>query len=160
MSESARHMIDLLRSAQLTIATCESMTAGGIAARLADIPGASAVLRGGLITYASDLKISLAQVDADHIRKYGVINDYTARQMAKGARRLCRSDIGLSVTGVAGPDRQDGADVGTVWTALAASTWSESQCFFLDGDRNEIRRSSIDVIVRWAIQILDSKKVR
>ena len=86
----AAEAIRLLEQAKLTIATCESITGGGIGASFTAVPGSSAVFRGGLITYATDLKVSLAGVDERLVRESGVINERTAKQMALGAALSCR----------------------------------------------------------------------
>ena len=111
--------VGALRSARLTVATCESLTAGLVAATIATVPGASAVLRGGLITYATDLKSALAGVEADLLEHRGAVDPDVAVQMARGARTACGASIGLSCTGVAGPEPQDGQPVGTVYLAGA-----------------------------------------
>ena len=95
-SPAAARLIGLLRAGGWTIATCESMTGGGIGATLTSVPGSSTVFRGGLITYATDLKASLAGVDAEFVAEHGVINERTAQEMALGAASSCRADVGLS----------------------------------------------------------------
>ena len=119
MTEPAEAIIRQMARRAWTLATCESLTGGSLGAALTAVSGASAVFRGGLVTYASDLKTSLAGVDPSWIDGYGVINEETAIQMADGARRACRSSWAISTTGVAGPTMQDGEPVGTVWIGLA-----------------------------------------
>lgn len=115
--ERAAALLMAMRGAALTLGTCESLTGGGVAQLLTSVPGASAVFRGALVTYASDLKASLAGVDAALIAQHGVINGPTAAQMASGARRALAVDLAIACTGVAGPDPQDGEPAGTVWIA-------------------------------------------
>ena len=86
---SAHRLVHLLADAGLTAATCESLTGGLVGATITSVPGASAIFRGGLITYASVLKTVLAGVDADWIDEHGVINAMTARQMATGCAHAC-----------------------------------------------------------------------
>lgn len=102
-----------------SLSTCESLTAGLLAAAVADVPGASAVLRGGLVTYATDLKATLAGVDEQILAEHGPVSEETAAAMAAGARAACGSDWALALTGVAGPDGQDGRPVGEVFIGLA-----------------------------------------
>lgn len=123
----AQSLIDELRSRSQTISFCESLTAGLACATLANIPGASDVLRGGLVTYATDLKSSVAGVDPAAVARYGVVSPQVAREMARGARRVCGSDWAVALTGVAGPDDQDGIPAGTVWLGLAGPQWTASQ---------------------------------
>ncbi|EPH02926.1 competence/damage-inducible protein CinA domain [Propionibacterium sp. oral taxon 192 str. F0372] len=154
----AAQVIWELRAARLSVSTCESLTGGGLGAILTSIPGASAIFRGGLITYASDLKVSLAGVDAHTVVTKGVINEPTARQMAVGAAWTCRSDIGLATTGVAGPDSQDGEEPGTVWVGLALpARWSDrvrAREFRFAGDRAEIREQTIHGALSWLLVCL------
>lgn len=112
-------LLTALRERAQTLATCESLTAGLLAATIAGTPGASAVLRGGLITYATDLKASLAGVSEAILRNHGPVSAECAEAMAMGARRRVASDYGLSLTGVAGPQEQDGHPVGEVWLGIA-----------------------------------------
>jgi len=133
-------LVDALRRRGLTVAFCESLTAGLAAATLADTPGASAVLRGGLITYATDLKYSLAGVPegADPV------DGDTAVAMARGARERCGADWGVALTGVAGPDPQDGHAVGEVWLGFAGPGGVDKQRLQLSGDRREIREQAVN----------------
>lgn len=124
--ELARSLIDALRQQDQTICFCESLTAGLASATLADIPGASDVLRGGLITYATELKASLAHVPEAVLDQHGPVSPVTAREMARGARRACGADWAVAITGVAGPTPQDGHQVGEVWVGLAGPLWTAS----------------------------------
>ena len=116
---TAREVITSLIDAGQTVATCESLTAGLLAATLADVPGASAALRGGLVTYATDLKHTLARVPQEVLVVHGPVARETAIAMARGVRDVCGADWGVSLTGVAGPDPQDGHPVGEVWVGVA-----------------------------------------
>ncbi|WIY83641.1 CinA family protein [Propionimicrobium sp. PCR01-08-3] len=155
---TAARTIQLLLNRRCTIATCESLTGGGIGVALTSVAGASAVFRGGLITYASDLKSSLAGVDAGFIAEHGVINERTAKEMAIGAAWNCRADIGLSCTGVAGPDGEDGENPGTVWLGLALSAkWDDrvrSRLLRLTGSRAEVREQTIENALSWLNECL------
>lgn len=102
----------------VTLATAESLTAGLVAATVATVPGASAVLRGGLIVYATELKHELAGVDADLLAARGPVDPEVAAQLARGAAVRCGADLGVGVTGVAGPDPQNGHPVGEVWIGV------------------------------------------
>lgn len=115
---SAADVVGRLTSRGQTLAAAESLTAGLFCATVAGVPGASAVLRGGLVTYATDLKESLADVPGAVLRDHGPVAADTAHAMAAGARRRCGSDWSVALTGVAGPDPQDGHPVGEVWCAI------------------------------------------
>lgn len=102
-----------------TVAVCESLTAGLAAAMLVDVPGSSAVFRGGLVTYATELKHSLAGVSEEILATFGPVSPECARAMAVGVRDRCGADWGVSLTGVAGPDSQGNHPVGEVWIGIA-----------------------------------------
>jgi nicotinamide-nucleotide amidase len=93
----------MLREAGLTLGVAESCTGGLIGHRLTDIPGSSGFLLGSLVTYSDEAKIALLGVPEETIREHGAVSAETARAMAEGVREACRSDVGLSVTGIAGP---------------------------------------------------------
>ena len=116
---AAPDLVRTLASRGETVAFCESLTAGLASATVAKVPGASNVLRGGLITYATDLKASLAGVPWSVLEKHGPVAAVTARHMARGAREKCGATWGVALTGVAGPDPQDGHPVGEVHIAVA-----------------------------------------
>lgn len=140
----AKDLIDALAQRELTLGTCESLTGGGIAAALTAVPGSSRVFRGALVTYASDLKTSLAGVDAELVARDGVINEQTACQMAEGAARVLGVDVAISCTGVAGPDPQDGQPPGVVWVGLRMPDGRvHAEILDLPGDRAKIRQLTV-----------------
>lgn len=107
-------LVAALRRRGETVAVCESLTGGLASAMLVDVPGASAVLRGGLITYATDLKHTLAGVGEEILATHGPVSPECATAMAEGVRQVCGSDWAVALTGVAGPESQDGHPVGEV----------------------------------------------
>ena len=110
----------LLRERGLTLSTAESCTGGLIAKRVTDIPGASQIFRGGVVSYTNDVKADVLGVPRATLDACGAVSEPVARAMAEGCRRLCGSDIALAVTGLAGPEGDDrGNEVGTVYIALA-----------------------------------------
>ncbi|MFD4366623.1 CinA family protein [Rhodococcus sp. NPDC058521] len=136
-------LVAVLKTRGQTIATAESLTAGLCAATVADVPGASAVLRGGLVVYATDLKASLAGVDEASLATDGPVASSTAGALAAGARRRCQADWGIGLTGVAGPDEQDGHPVGTVFVGISGPDCTEVAEFALTGDRRAIRCETV-----------------
>jgi nicotinamide-nucleotide amidase len=112
-------LLDRLSAAGLTVATAESLTGGLLVALLTEIPGSSAVVRGGLVVYATDLKHALAGVDSDLLAARGPVDPEVAMRLADGARSRCGASIGVGLTGVAGPDPQDGVAVGTWFCAVS-----------------------------------------
>lgn len=137
------NLVGALRSRGLTVAFCESLTAGLAAATLADTPGASTVLRGGLVPYATELKTVLAGVPEQVLDTCGPVSAETAAAMALGVREVCRADWGVSLTGVAGPDPQDGHPVGEVWVGYADAGGVETERLNLTGSRRQIREAAV-----------------
>ncbi|KIA65215.1 competence protein [Nocardia vulneris] len=143
--------VDLVRTltaAGQTVATAESLTAGLVAATIAGVPGASAVLRGGLVVYATDLKHSLGGVSDEVLETEGPVAASTAEQLAVGARTRCGADWGVALTGVAGPDPQDGHAVGTVFLGLAGPGHTEVMRWKLRGERWTIRLEATHIALR------------
>jgi len=130
-----------------TVATAESLTAGLLAATIAGVTGASAVLRGGLITYAVDTKITLADVPADLLAEVGPVAAATACALADGARRRCGADWGVGLTGVAGPDPHGGYPAGTVFLGIAGPHGTNAERLALAGTRFQIRRGAVDTAI-------------
>jgi nicotinamide-nucleotide amidase len=107
-------VLDLLRKRGLTLGLAESITGGLVASRLVSTPGTSDVLKGSIVAYMTDVKRSVLGVDAEQ-----VVSEASARELAAAARRVLGADVGLGVTGVAGPDEQEGQPPGTVFFGLA-----------------------------------------
>lgn len=138
-------LIARLRERGLTIAAAESLTGGELTAELTRVPGASAVVLGGAVVYATALKHSLLGVDADLLATEGPVHPEVARQLAEGVRQRLAvdgrpADIGLATTGVAGPDPQGGRPVGTVFVGIATAAGTRVVELALQGDRATIRR--------------------
>lgn len=136
-------VIDTLRRRGWTLATGESLTAGRVAATLADVPGCSDVLRGGVVAYQPDVKVGLLGVPAD-IAARGVVTAGVAEAMARGAQVALRADVGVATTGVAGPDPHAGEPVGSVWIAVATPEQVASRHLSLSGGREHIRAATVD----------------
>lgn len=110
---------DALSDAEQTVAFAESATAGGISARMAEVPGASAVMKGGVVVYATEAKVEVLGVDEDLIEEHTPVSEEVTEAMAVRVRELFGSDWGVAVTGVAGPGTQGGKPVGTCVWAVA-----------------------------------------
>ena len=150
--DETRRLIEELRERRLTVAVAESLTGGLLVAELIRIPGASHVVRGGVVAYATDLKSTLLGVDARLLATRGPVDPDVAVQMASGVRdRLGReqpADWGLSTTGVAGPGAQDGHEAGTVFIGLASDGAESSRRLQLHGDRDAVRRQTVAAAIR------------
>ena len=138
----------------LTLAAAESCTGGLIAKRLTDIPGASAAFRGGVVSYTNEVKHSVLGVPQELLDTYGAVSEPVARAMAQGARRITGADLALSVTGVAGPDKDDrGNEVGTVFVGLSTPNGTTVQQLDLGRGRERIRTMAahyaLDMVRRY-----------
>ncbi|GAA2544177.1 CinA family protein [Winogradskya consettensis] len=139
MASPAAAAVALLVERGQTLAVAESLTGGLLAATIVEIPGVSAVFRGGLVVYATDLKHSLAGVPSGLLDERGPVDGEVAQALAEGARERCGADWGLATTGVAGPDPQDGKPVGLVYVAVAGPTNKIVRELLLTGSRAAIR---------------------
>lgn len=140
----AEQVVARLTTEGRTLAVAESLTGGLLAARVVDVPGASVVLRGAVVAYATDLKHSLLGVDADLLARQGAVHPQVAAQMATGVRTRLGAHWGLSTTGVAGPDPQDGHPPGTVYVGLAGPQGVRTVSLRLPGARAQIRAATVD----------------
>lgn len=139
----AEGVIGRLAELGLTVGTAESLTGGRLVATLVDVPGASAVVRGGVVAYATELKRSVLGVDAELLESHGPVHPEVARQMAVGARRILGADVGISTTGIAGPTSPDGQPIGTVHIGIAGAAGIRIFSLRLTGDREQIRSESV-----------------
>lgn len=157
--ESAAVLLDRLAELGWTIAVAESLTGGMIVSSLVDVPGASRVVRGGVVAYATDVKHSVLGVDPALLEAHGAVHPRVARQMARGVREVLGrdgtpTDVGIATTGVAGPDEQDGQPVGTVHIAVATPLGTRVDSLVISGDRDRIRREATHIALRRALAAL------
>lgn len=148
---SAVDVLASFKAASLKIAVAESLTGGGLASELVSVPGASDVFLGSIVAYQTALKASLLGVSAELLEEVGAVDAQVAAQMAAGVRAKLAADlslplafvVGVSTTGVAGPDPQDGKPLGRVFIALDAESSSTVKQFDFIGDRAGIRSQTI-----------------
>jgi nicotinamide-nucleotide amidase len=126
-----------------TLATAESLTGGLVGAAVTSVPGSSAVYLGGVVSYATDVKTSLLGVPESVVEEYGVVSGECAEAMADGVRRLLGATYGLSTTGVAGPDEQEGKPAGTVYVGVAGPAGVHHVALALSGDRASVRNQTV-----------------
>jgi nicotinamide-nucleotide amidase len=152
--ELAATAFRLLAQRAETVATAESLTAGLLGAALTVVAGSSATFRGGLIVYATDLKATLAGVPGDLLQRCGPVSEPVAAALSIGVRDRLDATWGISLTGVAGPDEQDGQPVGTVFVGIAGPGGSGEAVpartvpLRLAGDRAAIRGAAVDAALR------------
>ena len=154
LSGNASDVVRAFSHSGLTIACAESLTAGMVSSTIADVPGASSVLRGGAVTYVNEIKEHVLGVSRESIERYTEVSHQVAREMARGARELFGSDVAVSLTGYAGPGGGTELDpVGTVYLGIAdkqhVSSW---RCTF-DGDRSSVRMQAaaeaLELCLAW-----------
>lgn len=146
-AEAAVAVVGRLIARGTTVAAAESLTGGLVCAALTSVPGSSAVVRGGVVVYATSLKASLAGVPSSVLEADGPVAASTAAAMASGVRERLGADIGLATTGVAGPDPQDGHPPGTVHVAAATAGGVRVRSFtgdsVLPGGREDVRAATV-----------------
>ncbi len=152
MTESGRTdasaTLEHLQRRGWTLGVAESLTGGMLAASLISVPGASASVVGAIVAYATPLKHSLLGVDAALLAEHGPVHPEVARQMAEGVRRAVAvdgrdADVGISTTGIAGPESPDGQPVGTVYVGVSTPGGSRVLTLRLEGDRDAIRAETV-----------------
>ncbi|MBR3991405.1 MAG: competence/damage-inducible protein A [Clostridia bacterium] len=150
----------LLRERGLTVGTAESCTAGMIASRIADLPGSSDILTGGIVSYANEVKTGVLGVDPEVIEKYGAVSEQCARQMAEGARRALGCDIAVSVTGIAGPGGgTPEKPMGTVCFGVSDKNGTETKTLHLgrNSDRGKIRRRTVAAALMYVAERINAE---
>ncbi|NLU73738.1 CinA family protein [Streptomyces sp. HNM0575] len=140
-------MLELLVERGETLAVAESLTGGMVAAEITAAPGSSRAFRGSVTAYATDLKRELLGVDGALLEERGAVDEDVARAMAEGVQAALSASWGVSTTGVAGPDEQDGQPVGTVFVAVAGPHGTVCRALKFDGDRAEIRKRSVSGVL-------------
>ena len=150
----ARALLQSATERGVTLAIAESLTGGQVASSLVEVPGASRVLVGAVVAYATRIKAQVLGVDAAHLELTGPVDRDVALQMAHGVRRLLGADLGLATTGVAGPGPADGHPAGTVHVAVVAPWGQRHRELHLSGDRSQIRRATVMEVCELAIGFL------
>jgi len=134
----------MLRDLGWTVACAESLTGGALGTRLTEVPGASLWFAGSAVCYTNEAKRRLLEVPSEILEGPGAVSEECARAMAEGARRLYGAEVGVALTGVAGPEEQEGHSPGTVWVAVLGGGGEEVRKVVAPGDREGVRR--------WAVQ--------
>ena len=159
---SVADLIQLCKQKNKTIASCESLTAGLFTSTIASYPGASSILKGGIVTYWTEVKENLVHVDPSIVLEYGVISQQCADAMAIQIRDLLNVDYGISFTGNAGPEVMENKSVGCVYCSIATNKECKSFHFqYKDLGRNKIRERVVQDMIENLLQIVmqEEKKV-
>lgn len=152
--EVAASAVALAIERGITVATAESLTAGMVAATLADTPGASGMLQGGVVAYQNAVKAGILGVSEELLSAVGSVDAEVAAAMAEGARRACGADVGVSTTGVAGPLPHDGKPVGTVFIGVATQGGAAAHAYSFPGDRPSIRAQATAAALERLLECL------
>ncbi|HEY8677086.1 MAG TPA: CinA family protein [Candidatus Dormibacteraeota bacterium] len=146
---------ETLRRQHRWLAVAESCTGGMLGAAITDAPGSSSYFLGGVISYADRVKIEQLKVPADTLLRYGAVSEQTARAMARGVRDLLRADIGISITGVAGPADEGAKPAGLTFIGVATTNDDQTVRHQWTGDRWENRRDSVNAALTLLAQTLE-----
>ena len=144
MLRQAENLVELLKARGLTCATAESCTGGGVGSAITAVPGSSTVFLGGVISYANEVKRDVLGVSEQDLQTVGAVSGEVAAQMAEGARRLLKTDLAVSLTGIAGPDGgSEEKPVGLVWFGLATKGGVRTEKAIFRGDRAQVRAQAV-----------------
>jgi PncC family amidohydrolase len=145
-----------LKSLSLTLAAAESCTGGLVGSRLTDVAGSSAYFLGGIVAYSNDAKVKLLDVRRETLAEHGAVSEQTAREMAEGVRKCFGTDIGLAVTGIAGPGgATKDKPVGLMWLALAAEGGTQAKSIRFPGDRLQNKAAAAEQVLVLLEEYLD-----
>ena len=157
IDEQARIVVEKATAAGATVATAESLTGGLIAAMLTSVPGSSASVRGGIVSYVNEVKAEVLGVSEDVLARQGAVDELVALQMARGALRELGSDVSVAVTGIAGPaGAEPGKPVGTVWIGCATAKKTHAACHHFEGGREAVRLQTVLIALRTMEEALAS----
>lgn len=155
----AREIIELLTARGQTVALAESLTGGLVTAALTSVPGASLVVRGGIVAYATDLKAVLLGVPTDLLARHGPVDPGVAAAMAAGVRARLGATYGVSTTGVAGPGPADGKPQGTVFIAVEGPSGPAGSGLELVGDRQQVRIETVRRALSLLVSVLREDEI-
>lgn len=161
LQKEAEKVVELLKQSGKKIATAESCTGGMLSAMLISVPGASAVFELGVTAYSAAAKQKILGVREETVSQYGTVCRQTAAEMASGVRRAAHADLGVSVTGVAGPDSSEGKEPGTVYVALADRKNIKIEKLVLDPkSRNKVRQAACYELLKMVENYLSDENVK
>ena len=142
---AAVKLVQALEREKMTCATAESCTGGGVAHAITAVPGSSAVFAGGVVSYANSVKRDVLGVPEETLAEHGAVSSECAIAMADGARRLLKTDLAVSLTGIAGPSGGSAAKpVGLVWFAVSSASGTVAEKQIFGGDRDAVRAAAVE----------------
>ena len=160
LKSSAEKVVFTLKQKNMTVATAESCTGGLLSALITSVSGASSVFGLGVCSYAPQAKINTLGVNAKTIEKFGTVSDLTAKEMAENIKVLANADIGLSVTGVAGPEPSENKPVGLVYIALSHKDKTITRKLHIENNgRDFIREAAAQEIFNLLINYLNLEEI-
>ena len=152
-----KRLCEKLLEKSLKIATAESCTGGLIAQKITSVSGASGCFDLGVVTYSNSQKTAVLNVSEKTLERFGAVSEETALEMCLGVKKLANADIGISVTGIAGPTGgTKEKPVGTVWIGICTKELHKAQLFRFDGNRCEVREKTAERAIMEAIKYIDS----
>lgn len=160
IKKAAEAVVKKYKKAKKKIVTAESCTGGLVCGALTAIPGSSAVVEGGIITYSNEAKVDLLGVDQSVLKEHGAVSEDVAAYMAMGALEFTDGDISVAITGIAGPGGgSDEKPVGTVWFAVGVVNGDEIDIhtgkYLFDGDRDAIRAGAVETALTLLSEVLN-----
>ena len=147
-------LIKVMKKRKLTLATAESITGGGLASAITDVAGSSAIFLGSIVTYSDASKTKILGIPKRILTKSTAVSEVVAQQMAESARTQFGADFAIATTGVAGPGKAYGQKAGTVWIAIASKKETMTIELALSGDRDAVRKSTIESALACLSRIL------
>ncbi len=147
-------IVALAQQLEITLATAESLTSGRVCATLAEVPGASEVLLGGVVSYAVEAKQDVLGVSRDTLEAHGPVSEEVAQEMASGVRRVLKTRLGIATTGAAGPAPHGGEPPGTVWLAVDLDGDLTTRLLHIDGNREEVTDGAVEGALVIAHEVL------
>ncbi len=153
----ASKAVEMLLQNKLTISAAESLTAGLFQSELAEIPGVSGTLVGGMVTYTEEAKIQQLGIPKELLNQYGIVSSECAASMARNVRKKFGTDIGIGLTGAAGPEPHDGEPAGTIWIGIAIGEDVVTRKLQLSGLRNTNRLRTVKYTLSYLIRLLEEK---
>ena len=151
-------LYETMRTRGLTLATAESCTGGLVSDRVTNVSGSSEYFPGGIVAYSYEAKVNLLGVSWDTLNRHGAVSEETVLEMARGVRKIFNTDIGISVSGIAGPTGGlPDKPVGTTWLGLAANSGEWARQFVWDDDRLQNKQHSSEAALQFVLDYLEGK---